>query len=258
MNLSTFLPLFKKELYEQYRTYRLFIAIVIFLILGISAPVITKITPDMLKSLGGGIQITVPPQTATDALNSYLKNMIQVPALVIILLTMGCIADERSHGTAVTVLTKPVPRSVFVLAKFLAYELTLLTSLLLGAAGAYFYTYQLFEVLPLGGFLLLNLGLFIFLSLLLACTVFASALFRNSIAAGGLAFGGFLVLVILPAISNAIAEALPSVLFRVERVVQLLAGTAPLGDTLKPMLIGLGLALSLIILACTVFQYEEI
>ena len=128
MNISTFWPMIKKELSEQYRTYRFFIALVIFLLMGISAPLITKLTPDLLKSLGGGIQITLPTQTAADALNSYLKNMTQLPALVLILLAMGCIADERSRGTAVTVLTKPVPRSVFVLTKFLAYELTLLVS----------------------------------------------------------------------------------------------------------------------------------
>src|SRR5260370_14714910 len=155
MSLSPLHPLFKKELYEQYRTYPLFIALVIFLLLGISAPVITKLTPDLLKSLGGGIQITVPPQTASDALNSYLKNMTQLPSLVLILLAMGCIADERSHGTAVTVLTKPVPRSAFVWAQFLAYELTLLASLLLAAAAAYFYTNQLFGALPLQCFMLL-------------------------------------------------------------------------------------------------------
>jgi len=258
MSVSTLQPLFKKELYEQYRTYRFFIALVIFLFLGISAPVITKLTPDLLKSLGGGIQITLPPQTATDALNSYLKNMTQLPSLVLILLAMGCIADERSRGTAVTVLTKPVPRSVFVVAKFLAYELTLLASLLLAAAGAYYYTKQLFEALPLGAFLLLNLSLFIFLTLSLAFTIFASALFRSSIAAGGLAFGGFLALALFPTLNSAVAQALPSVLFRAERVAQLLAGTAPLGDILKPIVIGLGLALGLIMLACIVFGHQEI
>lgn len=258
MNVSTLRPLFKKELYEQYRTYRFFIALAIFLLLGIFAPVSTKLTPDLLKSLGGGIQIILPPQTAIDALNSYLKNMTQLPPLLLILLAMGCIADERSRGTAVTVLTKPVPRSVFVLAKFLVYELVLLASLLLAAAGAYYYTNLLFEALPLGAFLLLNLGLFIFLTLSLAFTIFASALFRSSIAAGGLAFGGFLALALFPALNNAVGQALPSVLFQGERVAQLLAGTATPGDILKPIAIGLGLALAMITLACFVFQHQEI
>ncbi|MEO7020267.1 MAG: ABC transporter permease subunit [Ktedonobacteraceae bacterium] len=258
MSVATFWPMLKKELYEQYRTYRVLIALVIFLLLGISAPIVTSLTPDLLKSLGNGIQITLPPQTATDALQSYIKQMSQLPALMLILLAMGSVADERGRGTAVTVLTKPLPRSVFVLAKFLAYVLTLFVSMLLAAVGAYYYTNQLFSAPPLTGFLLINLALFAFLTLILALTVLASVLFRNTVAAGGLAFGGFLVLAILPELNGTIAQALPSALFNPERVTQLLAGTAPLGDTLRPIFIGFGLALGLIALACIVFQYQEI
>ena len=66
---------------------------------------------------------------------------------------MGCIADERCRGRAVTVLAKPVSRS--------AFELTPLTSLLLSAAATCSHTNQLFEALPLGDFVLLNQGLYI-------------------------------------------------------------------------------------------------
>lgn len=258
MSRAPFWPLLKKELYEQYRTYRLLIALVIFLSLGISAPLITKLTPDLLKNMGEGIQIIIPTPTATDALLSYIKNLTQLPALALILLAMGCIADERSRGTAVTVLTKPVSRSAFVVAKFLAFELILLTSLVLSAVATYYYTNILFDALPLGAFVLLNLGLFVFLSLSLAFTIFASVLFRSSIAAGGLAFGGFLTLALLPDLNNAIAQSLPSALFSSVQVAHLLANTAPLGDTLKPLCIGFGLALGLIVLACVVFEYQEI
>ncbi|HVB21729.1 MAG TPA: ABC transporter permease subunit [Ktedonobacteraceae bacterium] len=258
MTLQTFWPMLKKELYEQYRTYRTLIALVILLLLGLSAPIVTKLTPDLLQNLGGGIKIVLPPQTATDSLNSYIKNMVQLPAIMIILLTMGCVADERNHGTAATVLTKPVPRAVFVLAKFLAYCLLIFTGTVLTAVGAYFYTYQLFSALPSGPFLLLNLALFIFFMLLLALTVLASVLFRNAIAAGGVAFAGFLVLSILPALNATVAQALPSALFGSTQVTQLLAGTLPLGDILWPLGFGLGLTLVLISIACLVFQRQEI
>lgn len=255
--VAVFWALLKKELYEQYRTYRLLIALIIFLLLGISAPIITSLTPDLLKSLGNGIQITLPPQTANDSLASYIKNMTQLPALVLILLAMGSIADERNRGTAVTVLTKPVSRGVFVLAKFLAYELTLLVSLALSAAGAYYYTAQLFSALPVPGFLLVNLALFLFLSLALACTILASACFRNAVAAGGLAFGGFLVLAIAPELNGTIARALPLDLLRAENITQLLAGTLAVGDLLRPVLVSLGLALILIVLACLILRSQE-
>jgi ABC-2 type transport system permease protein len=228
------------------------------LLLGLSAPILTKLTPDLLQSLGGGIKIILPPQTATDALNSYLKNMAQLPSLMIILLAMGCIADERSHGTAVTVLTKPVPRNVFVLAKFLAYSLLLFVGIVVAAASDYFYTFQLFSALPIGPFLLLNLALFIFFMLALALTLLASVLFRNAIAAGGLAFAGFLALSILPGLNSSIAQALPSELFSSERVTQVLAGTASIGNILSPLGFGLGLILAIVIIACLVFQHQEI
>jgi ABC-2 type transport system permease protein len=258
MALQTFWPMLKKEFSEQYRTYRALIAVIILLLLGLSAPIVTKLTPDLLQNLGGGIKIILPPQTSMDALNSYLKNMTQLPALMLILLAMGCVADERSRGTAVTVLTKPVPRAVFVLAKFLAYALTLLVSVALAAAGAYFYTYQLFSALPAGPFLLLNLALFIFFMLILAITVLASVLFRNAIAAGGLAFVGFIALSILSGLNATVAQALPSALFSSERVTQVLAGTVSLGDVFWPLGIGLGLVVVLLVVACFVFQGQEI
>jgi ABC-2 type transport system permease protein len=258
MTSQTAWPMLKKEFVEQYRTYRTLIALIILLLLGLSAPLLTKLTPDLLKSLGGGIKVELPPQTATDALNSYLKNMTQLPSLMIILLAMGCVADERSHGTAVTVLTKPVPRTVFVLAKFLAYALLLFVGTVLAAAGAYFYTYQLFNALPAGPFLLLNLALFIYFLLTLALTLLASVLFRNAIASGGLAFAGFLALSILPGLNATIAQGLPSALFSAERVSQLLAGTAPVGTILPPLDIGFGLILVLLLVSCLVFQRQEI
>jgi ABC-2 type transport system permease protein len=258
MALRTFWPMFKKECLEQLRTYRVLIAVIILLLLGVSAPITTKLLPDLLQNAGGRIKITMPPQTANDALDSYIKNMTQLPALMLILLAMGCIADERGRGTAVTVLTKPLPRSVFVLTKFFTFALTLLVSTALTAVVAYFYTYQLFSALPAGPFLLLNLALFIFFLLVLAVTVLASVFFRSAIAAGGLAFVGFLALSLLPGLNNTIAQALPSELFSSERLPQVLAGTASAGDVLWPLSIGVGLVILLLVITCFIFQRQEV
>lgn len=258
MALQTFWPMLKKEFYEQYRTYRALIALVILLLLGLSAPIVTKLTPDLLQNLGNGIKIELPPPTANDALASYIKNMIELPGLVIVLLVMGCVADERSRGTAITVLTKPVPRSVFVLAKFFAYAVTLLVSIALTAAGTYFYTDLLFSPLPLGPFVILNLAMYIFLLIILAITVLASVLFRNAIAAGGLAFAGFIALGTLPSLSSTIAQGLPLVLLSSERLPRVMASTAPPGDILWPLGIGCVLVAVFVGLACFVFRQQEV
>lgn len=255
---KVFLALCKKELLEQWRTYRLLIAVVVFLILGITGPIVTKLTPTLLSNLGPGIKITLPPLTAADALQSYLKNMLQLAPLVFILLAMGCIADERGRGTAVTVLTKPVPRALFVLAKCCVYELTLALSLLLSAAATYYYTGQLFSALPFGAFCIVNLALFLLISVSLAMTILASACFRNAIAAGGLAFVCTIALLTLPGLNATITQALPSALFDARRVGQLLAGTAALGDTLNPLLVGAGLVALFTALACLALRSQEL
>jgi ABC-2 type transport system permease protein len=253
-----FWALCKKELLEQWRTYRLLIAVVVFLILGMSGPIITSLTPDLVSNLGQGITIIVPPQTARDALNASLKNMLQLAPLVFILLAMGCVADERSRGTAVTVLTRPVPRPLFVLAKLCAYELTLLLSVALSAAGTYYYTALLFSALPLAAFGLLQLALWLLLSISLAFTILASTCFRNAIAAGGLAFLGTLALLLLPAFNSAITQALPSALFSADRLGRLLAGSAAPSDLLQPLLNGIGLVALLTAIACLIFQKQEL
>lgn len=248
----------KKELLEQWRTYRLLIALVVFLILGISGPIITSLTPDLLSNLGQGITIILPPQTARDALNSSLKNLLQLAPLALILLAMGSVADERSRGTAVTVLTKPVPRPLFVLAKFCAYELTLILSLALSAVGTYYYTAQLFSPLPPGAFVVLNLALLLLLSISLAFTLVASTCFRNAIAAGGLAFVGTIVLLLLPSLTTAPTQVLPSALFSADRLTHLLAGTATASEVLQPLLGGTALVVALTVLACLIFQRQEL
>ena len=184
--------------------------------------------------------------------------MLQLAPLVFILLVMGCVADERSRGTAITVLTKPVPRALFVLAKLCAYELTLALSLVLTAAGTYYYTSVLFSSLPLGAFCLINLALFLVLSIVLSFTVLTSTFFRNAIAAGGLAFLGYIALIALPNLNTTILQAFPTVLLNGKRVSQLIAGSAATLDTLKPLLIGTGLVALLALLACLTLRWQEI
>jgi ABC-2 type transport system permease protein len=258
MAVKVFWSLFKKELREQFHTYRLLIACVAFLVVGISAPLVTKLLPDLLGNAAGNIKIVIPLQTASDALNAYLKNMLQLATPAFILLAMGCIADERSYGTAVTILTKPVPRSIFVLAKFAAYELTLVLSTALAAVSCYYYTVQLFGSLPFGVFLVENAALVVLLSMVLALTVLASTLFRHAVAAGGLAFVGYIALLIVPNLNAALNQALPSALFDSSHVARLLSGTALLGDVLRPMFIGLAFVVGLVVLFCLVFQRQEI
>ncbi|MGZ6214311.1 MAG: ABC transporter permease [Candidatus Limnocylindria bacterium] len=194
----------RKELVEQWRTRRLLVVAVVFTALGIGSPLLARYTPELVKALAGDqFQIVLPPPTAADAVSQFLKNLGQAGVLSAILLAMGSVAVEKERGTAALLLTKPVSRGAFLLAKLLAIATTLLVGMALGAIGGYYYTAILFEALPPLGWSamagLLLLGLVGYASL----TFLGSALTRSSLAAAAIGIGAMVVL--------AIASALPAI-----------------------------------------------
>jgi ABC-2 type transport system permease protein len=183
-----------KELREQWRTYRfLVIAVVFVAFAGLLSPIMAKLTPELLKSLttstGQTISIQLPEPTAADSLAQFLKNLTQIGVIALILVVMGVVALERERGTAATVLSKPVSRLSFLLAKFAALTMTFAASLILAALACWYYTVVLFGSLDAGLFLRLSLLAALYLWVWLAVTFLCSALFKSQIAAGGLAFG---------------------------------------------------------------------
>jgi ABC-2 type transport system permease protein len=191
----------RKELLEQWRTRRVLVVAVVFSAIGIGSPLLARYTPELVKALAGDqFQITLPPPTAADAVDQFLKNVGQAGVLTAILLAMGSVAVEKERGTAALLLTKPVSRAAFLLAKLLAIGATLLAGLLLAAIGGYAYTAILFEALPAVGWSamagLLLLGLVAYASL----TFLGSALSRSSLAAAAIGIGAMIVLAVVSAL----------------------------------------------------------
>ncbi len=200
--MSGFAVLLKKELLEQLRTYKLVIAGGVFLFFGLSTPLLIKYMPELIKLAGdtGGMVIEMPPPTAVQAMAEYSSTMAQFGVLMAVLLAMGAIAKERETGTAAMVLSKPIGRPAFILAKLVANCLTFVMSLLLGGIACCGYTYALFGEAPVMGFAGQNLLLAVFFLLCIAVTILFSSLFRSQLAAGGLA----LAVLIAQAVSSGI------------------------------------------------------
>lgn len=191
----------RKELLEQWRTRRLLVVAVVFTALGIGSPLLARYTPELVKALAGDqFQIVLPPPTAADAVSQFLKNLGQAGVLSAILLAMGSVAVEKERGTAALLLTKPVSRGSFLLAKLVAIAVTLLVGLLLAAIAGYYYTAILFEALPplgwgaMAGLLLLSLVAYASLTFL------GSALTRSSLAAAAIGIGALVVLALVSAL----------------------------------------------------------
>jgi ABC-2 type transport system permease protein len=191
-------PLLRKEVLEQWRTLRLPVIATIFLLVGLSSPLLARFTPEILKVVGGDqFQIVLPTPTAADAVDQLAKNLGQFGGLIAVLLAMGAVATEKERGTAALILTKPVSRGAFLGAKLVAIGLTLAVSVAIATAGAWFYTLVLFEPLPLPGVAAGAVLQWLMLMAWASITFVGSTLTRSSLAAAGLGIVAFIVVGIL-------------------------------------------------------------
>jgi ABC-2 type transport system permease protein len=125
--------------------------------------------------------------------------MAQFGVLVAVLVAMGAIAREIETGTAAMILSKPVGRLAFILAKLKAESFTFLVALVLGGLACWGYTLILFGDANTLGFLYQNLLLGLFLVFCLGVTLYFSSLMKNQLAAGGLSLA---LIIFLSAVSN--------------------------------------------------------
>ncbi len=191
-----FFVVLRKELIEQWRTKRMLIVAAVLVIFGLGSPLLAKVTPDLLKAIPdvpAALAGLFPTPTVADAVSQYLKNMSQFGVLLALLMSMGSVAQEKERGTAAMLLTHPVSRFTFLLAKFVALACTFAISLAVAALGCWYYTQLLFKALPWGPFLALNgLMLLVFL-VYVAITLLCSTLVRTQGAAAGLAFAALII-----------------------------------------------------------------
>ena len=85
----------------------------ILLFLALSSPVLTRLTPELLKATANsqpGVVIHVPPPTARDSYVQFMGNLGQLVIIAVIIAGAATISAERRAGTAVLVLTKPLSR----------------------------------------------------------------------------------------------------------------------------------------------------
>jgi len=198
--MSGFWVLLRKEFREQFKTSKVIIVAAIFLFFGLSTPLLVKYTPELIKMVGtGDITIEIPPPTSGQSLTEYTSTMAQFGVLMAVLVAMGAIAREVETGTAAMVLSKPVGRLAFILAKLKAEGFTFLVALILGGLACWGYTAILFGDANALGFLYQNLLLGLFFAVCLGITFFFSSLMKSQLAAGGLALA---FIIFLSAISG--------------------------------------------------------
>lgn len=191
VTIMMFFTAVQKEVVQQWRTKRFLVVLAVFLLFGLGSPLMSKMLPELVKAEPGGEELVklLPTPTAADALGSYLEFIGTFGYILVIFLGMNAIAGEKETGTAGMILSKPMPRWVFVLSKFTAQSLLYTLAILVGALTVYYCTFVLFGTVD--GVMLIKMSLLLLLWLLTyaGAVLLASVIGRTVATAAGIGLG---------------------------------------------------------------------
>jgi ABC-2 type transport system permease protein len=250
--------LLRKELLESWRTLRLPVVGGLFLVVGLTSPLLARFLPEIVKAAGGDqlAGLEIPEPVVGDAVLQLWKNLAQFGAFAAIILAMGSVATERDRGTAAFVLSKTVSRGAFLAAKVAAIGLVLAVAVALAVVVGWVYTAILFEPMPIGGWVGLAFLAWLGLCAWAALTFLGSTVTGSVAAAAGIGFIAWLGLSIASAVPN-IARFLPGGL---DGAAMSLAGGSAVdpSDVLTPVLSTLLLIVIALLVAGRSFRHQEL
>jgi ABC-2 type transport system permease protein len=183
--MKGFLAFTKKEILEQFRTYKWLIFIAAFFIFGMTSPLLAKLTPEIISSMNmNGVKITIPEVNAVDAYGQFFKNLTQMGILILLLVFGGTVSNELMKGTLVNILAKGLPRHTVLLSKYTAAVLLWSVGFLISAVTCYGYTVYLFQNAAVDNLIFSFFCLWIFGLFVIALIFLSSAITTGSF--GGL------------------------------------------------------------------------
>ncbi|MFA5867313.1 MAG: ABC transporter permease [Actinomycetota bacterium] len=249
----------KKEFTAIFKTYRWWVIPLVFLIFALMSPPTAKLTPELLKSvMPKGMNIKLPEPTLIDAFAQWFKNLSQMGLLAVILLTMGIVAEEKSSGTILLIVTKPISRANVVLSKFAAQVTWMSASFMLAAAVCYGYAIMIFKFDRIAEFVQANVLFVLYFVVIIAVTIFFSTVLKNQIAAGGLSLVTALLLSLVSSLSQTFDKYAPTGLTTVGSKIALGQTGTELTQAIWPVLTSLVLIAGLLLAAIVVFNREEL
>ena len=190
----------RKELMEIRRTWRIWVLPGMLLFFGVTSPIIAVLTPALVQSMTAsqpGVVVHVPRPTSLDAYGQFIKNLDQFVLIAVVIAGAGIVSGERSSGTAILALTKPLSRGAFVLAKIASQVTLLAAATAVGTAACVLVTAAIFEG-AVAGRLIATVGVWmVYAVLLVVVMTLFSAAFRSRGAAAGAGLGFYFLTLLL-------------------------------------------------------------
>ncbi len=251
--------LYRKEITEMMRNYKLLWIPLVFILLGVMQPISSYYMPQILDQFGGlpeGTIIEMPVPTAAEVLMGVLSNYGMLGVLILVLSGMGVVSAERQNGVAGMVMSKPVPYSSYILSKWAGLVTVTLLSFLIGYAASLYYTNLLIESVAADRIFQSFAIYSVWLIFVVTLTLFFSTLMKGT---GSVAFLTILVVVVISTVTSFLKDKLkwsPATL--TGHIGEFLQSGEFSSSFLPAFLITVALIILLLTLTIQVFKQKEI
>lgn len=255
--MKGFFAFARKEAIEIVRTWRIWVLPGMLLFFALTGPVLARFTPQIVGAVGGdqlaGLMKALPTPTYLEAYAQWAKNLSQIALFAIIIIYGGVVSSERKSGTAVLVLTKPVSRGAFVVAKAVVHSVFVALTVATGTAITWGVTALVFGEAP-GGPLWASASAWLaFGVLFIAIMTLLSSVLESQAGAAGIGLGVFAFLSV-SALWAPLGRYSPAALVGQPSMLAMGRGSA----ILWPVVTSLALAVALVALAATLFRRKEL
>jgi len=147
------MALSKKELTQMTKEFKIVWLPIVFILLGLTQPIVMYYMPVILQSMGGVEGIMIDPTMAKpegrEVLASTLNSQFdQLGIIILVVALMSMIQGEKANGMMAFILTRPVPILSYLNSKIVIHYLVAVICITLGYAVSYGYSAYLFTVVP--------------------------------------------------------------------------------------------------------------
>ena len=182
--MNNFIVLIKKEFVQMVREFKVIWLPIVFILLGLTQPIVTYYLPSILEALGGGQGIKIDPsmtaQKGGEVLASTLGSQFdQLGLMIIVISMMSIIQTDKANGMLAFILTRPVTVISYIGGKVVSNYLIAAFSVAIGYFASYLYVNFLFTDLPISHMITGILFYLVWVLFIVSFTTMISAIFHS-------------------------------------------------------------------------------
>lgn len=175
--------LWRLEVLRLLRTRRLAALLGVFAFFGFLGPLTARYLENLLSSLGGDVQVTMPPPTPPDGIAQYMANATQVGLLTVLVVAAGALAFDARPELSAFYRTRVRSMRALMLPRWAVTTVAACVAFVLGSLAAWYETRALLGSLPASA-MLAGMALdCLYLAFVVAVVAVATAVTRSVLTA---------------------------------------------------------------------------